>query len=405
MENNKKNKGKIVVIGIVAAIVIVTNLLTFLITSSCNLAIGNKVLINTPSTTSAKNITKLVSLEKLLKEDYYTELDEQKLWNYAFKGLYAGTGDPYSTYYTEEEFNSYTEGFDSNYSGVGIQIMNNENSQVIVDSIFQGSPAEKSGMKAGDIITKVDDMDTTKASTSDVSKKLRGKTHTKVTVTVLRDKKEITMVITRDKIDMKRVSGKMIGDLGYIKITEFTDKVGKQFENYYNEYTNKNMKGLIIDLRDNPGGLVNEATEIANLLLKENSTIISTTNKSGKTQTVKDTTSEYAKVPIVVLINENSASSSEILSCALQDNKVATIMGVKSYGKGIIQEVKSLLDGSGVTITSDEYVSPLGHKIHKKGITPNQTVKLNSKKSLNQLSEKEDNQIQSTIKYLKQNIK
>ncbi|WP_138268213.1 S41 family peptidase [Anaerofustis stercorihominis] len=402
---NKKNKGKIIVIAVVMSLLIITNLLTFLVTASCNMAIGNKVLINTPSSKSAKNITKLIALEELIQEDYYKELDEQDLWDYAFKGLAKGTGDLYTNYYTEEEFEEYTSELDSEFYGIGVQIMNNEDGAVLVDSVFQGSPAEEAGMKAGDIIIKIDDFDSSNVSVSEASNKLRGKKGTKVDVVVLRNNKEVKMTITRDKVKATYVSGKMIDNMGYIRISEFSSDVAKDFRTYYDKFTSENMKGLIIDLRDNPGGLVNEATDIANILLKKDMTIISTTNKSGETQTEKDTTDEYAKVPVVVLVNGNSASASEILSCSLQDNEMATIIGEKSYGKGIIQEVKPLNDGSGITVTIDEYLSPKGHQIHKKGITPYVTVKANSDKAISKLTLDEDNQLQKALSYLKQQIK
>lgn len=403
---NKKNKGKIIVIAVVAGLLIITNLLTFLVTASCNMAIGNKVLINTPSSTSAKNITKLIALEELIQEDYYKELDEQDLWDYAFKGLAKGTGDLYTNYYTEEEFEEYTSELDSEFYGIGVQIMNNEDGAVLVDSVFQGSPAEEAGMKAGDIIIKIDDFDSSNVSVSEASNKLRGKKGTEVDVVVLRNNKEVKMTITRDKVKATYVTGKMMDDeIGYIRISEFASDVASDFEKYYDEFSNKNMKGLVIDLRDNPGGLVNEATDIANLLLKKDMTIISTTNKTGETQTEKDVTDEYAKVPVVVLVNGNSASASEILSCALQDNGMATIIGEKSYGKGIIQEVKTLNDGSGITITIDEYLSPKGHQIHQKGITPDVTVKAESDKAISKLTLDEDNQLQKALSYLKQKIK
>lgn len=403
---NKKNKGKIIVIAVVAGLLIITNLLTFLVTASCNMAIGNKVLINTPSSTSAKNITKLIALEELIQEDYYKELDEQDLWDYAFKGLAKGTGDLYTNYYTEEEFEEYTSELDSEFYGIGVQIMNNEDGAVLVDSVFQGSPAEEAGMKAGDIIIKIDDFDSSNVSVSEASNKLRGKKGTKVDVVVLRNNKEVKMTITRDKVKATYVTGKMMDDkIGYIRISEFASDVASDFEKYYDEFSGKNMKGLVIDLRDNPGGLVNEATDIANLLLKKDMTIISTTNKSGETKTEKDVTDEYAKVPIVVLVNGNSASASEILSCSLQDNEMATIIGEKSYGKGIIQEVKTLNDGSGITITIDEYLSPKGHQIHQKGITPDVTVKAESDKAISKLTLDEDNQLQKALSYLKQQIK
>lgn len=405
MQNNKINKPKIKIIAIVAVIIIITNLLTFMFTSSANMVIGNKLLINTPSVESAKNINKMIELEKIINENYYKQINEQDLWDYAFKGLFIGTGDKYTNYYTQEEFNSYMQDMQSDFVGIGVEIQGSTNGSVKVNDVFENSPASKAGMKEGDIIIKVDDFDSTKSNVNEVSKRLRGKKGTEVNVTVLRKEEKINLTITRDEIHNKKVSGKMIDNIGYISISEFTSDVSKYFENYYDSFNKQGMKGLIIDMRDNPGGLVIESINIANNLLKKDMKIISVTNKSGETQTEKDTTKKHADIPVVVLLNGGSASASEILACALKDNNVATIIGEKSYGKGIIQDVKSLNDGSGMTITTQEYVSPKGSKIHGKGIAPDIEVKLNSKKDIKDLTLNQDNQLQKAISYLKQNIK
>lgn len=397
----KKNKTKIIAIAVVAAIVIVTNLMTFFITSTSNLVIGKKILLNTSSMTSAKNINKLIYLDNLINEKYYTDVDSQKMWDTAFKGLLAGTGDGYTSYYTEKEYKAYMSGYETSYSGIGVQIVNNKKNQVLVDDVFDGSPAKEAGLKSGDIIIKIDGKNSENMDIDKASSLIRGKEGSTAKIVVLRNGKKLKFDVKRKKIDIKRVSGKMIGDYGYIKVSEFDMDVADAFEKYYTKFTKSGMKGLVIDLRDNPGGLVNEAEQIANLLLEKDSLIISTTNKSKKTSEMRDTTSQSVKVPVVVLVNENSASASEILSCALQDNKKAKILGTKTFGKGIIQSIVPLNDGSGVTITVEEYISPSGNKIHKKGITPDIKVKQDSNKPLSQLDYNEDNQLREAVKYLK----
>lgn len=401
----KKNNKKIIAVAAVAAMLVVTNLLTFFITATSNIVVGNKILLNASSVTSAKNINKMIYLDKVLSEKYYKDVDEQQLWDTAFKGLFAGTGDTYTKYYTKKEFKSYMEGYEGSYSGIGVQIMNNKKNQVVVDSVFQNTPAEQAGIKPGDIIISIGGKDSTNMDVSDASGLIRGDSGTKVKIVVLRKGKKLTFNITRKTIEQKRVSSKMIGDVGYIAVTEFDENVGRDFEKSYRTLQKKNMKALVIDLRNNPGGLVDEAEDIANLMLKRDSIIISTTNKSGKVAEDRDTTDEYISIPVAVLVNENSASASEILSCALQDNGIAKIVGVKSYGKGIIQTINPFNDGSGATITSDEYVSPKGNKIHKKGITPDITVKAEFKKPIAQLDLKEDNQLMEAVKYLKKKAK
>lgn len=398
---NKKVKNKITLIVAVVLIVVITNLCTFFASTTLNVVFGNKVIINAGDSVSAKSIAKMVSLKDNIVKNYYDKVDVQALWDTAMKGLFAGTGDQYSTYYTKKEFNSYMGGYEASYGGIGVQItMETKTNKVFISAVFKNTPASKSGLKTNDIIKKIDDKSVTGKDVATISNLVRGKKGTSVKLTVLRGNKTMNFNVTRDTIKLTTCSSKVINNnIGYINISQFNEETGKEFKDCYTKVKNKNVKALIIDLRNNPGGLVEQASTIAQMFLDKGDTIISTTNKNNINSTLKDETSENATMPIVVLVNENSASSSEILSCALKDNKKATIIGVKSYGKGIIQGISNLTDGSGFTLTTEEYISPNGNKIHKKGITPDITIKAKKAYSEN-LAYKDDNQLQRAVKYL-----
>lgn len=398
----KKNKGKILNITLVIVLIIITNILTFFVANTLNLSMGNKVVIDASDKVAAKNINKMIALKNVLKEDFYKELDDQTLWDSAISGLYAGSGDNYTAYYNEKDFKEYTQSFEGTYTGIGVEIVQLAVGEIRIESVFPDSPAQKAGLKAGDFIVKAKGKSTAKMTSSEVSNLLRGKPHTKVNLTVERNNKEIDVNLTRQTLEIQYVESKVIDKkIGYIKINQFQENVYKSFLEQYNSLIKKNINGLIIDLRDNPGGIVEEATDIAKLMLPKGNKIISTTNKSGKVDTILDDTEVEAIVPMVVLINGNSASSAEILTVALKDNGVAKVVGEKSYGKGIIQAVKSVKSGGGISITTDEYLGPKGEKIHEKGVKPDVVVKLKSDKPASSIPMKKDTQLKKAIEILK----
>lgn len=332
-----------------------------------------------------KKYDKLVALENIVEEDYYQDVDQEKLILGAEKGLMQSLGDPYSEYYTKEEFNLLKEQTQGSFVGIGIYMTGNDEDNVVVKSVIKDYPAEKSGLKSGDIILKVDGEKVKYSQSSLAASKIKGKAGTSVVLTIKRDGKQFDVTVKREEIVVASVKSEVKDDnIGYVQITSFDKNTYKEFKQAVNSLQKKNVKSLIIDLRDNPGGLLDVCVDIADYLLGEG-TIVYTKDNNGDTQYYK---SDEKKVdlPIVVLINENSASASEILTAAIVDNKAGIAVGTTSYGKGLVQSVREFNDGTGYKLTTAQYYTPNGDYINKQGIKPN-IVEKNKEKQLDRAIE------------------
>ena len=332
-----------------------------------------------------KKYDKLVALENIVEEDYYQDVDQEKLILGAEKGLMQSLGDPYSEYYTKEEFNLLKEQTQGSFVGIGIYMSGNDDDNVVVKSVIKDYPAEKSGLKSGDIILKVDGEKVKYSQSSLAASKIKGKAGTSVVLTIKRDGKQFDVTVKREEIVVASVKSEVKDDnIGYVQITSFDKNTYKEFKQAVNSLQKKNVKSLIIDLRDNPGGLLDVCVDIADYLLGEG-TIVYTKDNNGDTQYYK---SDEKKIdlPIVVLINENSASASEILTAAIVDNKAGIAVGTTSYGKGLVQSVREFNDGTGYKLTTAQYYTPNGDYINKQGIKPN-IVEKNKEKQLDRAIE------------------
>ena len=259
---------------------------------------------------------KLIALEKIVESDYYQEVDEEKLILGAEKGLMQALKDPYSEYYTKEEFTLIKEQTQGSFVGIGIYMTGNDNDNIVVQSVIKNYPAEKSGLKAGDIILKVDGEEVKASESSKASSKIKGKVGTSVVLTIQRGDKQFDVTVEREEIVIESVSCEVKeDDIGYVEITSFDENTYKEFKEAVSSLQKKNVKSLIIDLRDNPGGLLDVCVDIADYLLGEG-TIVYTKDNNGDTQYYKSD-ADKIDLPIVVLINENSASASEILTAAI----------------------------------------------------------------------------------------
>ena len=312
--------------------------------------------------------------------NFYQDVDPDRLVEYAVRGVMVGLDDPYSFYYNPEEFAELWEEDEGNYTGIGVLISSNMETQVCtISRVFAGSPAEEVGVQRGDILYKVgDDLFVTASNLQDAVDIMRGVPGTDVVVTFLRDGKEITYTITRKEITVNQIESKMLdNDIGYIALYEFAGKSEKEFETALNSLIAQGAKGIIIDLRDNPGGWVDQARYIADLFMDKGE-LCYLVYRDGKEHHNDYLTADgKVDVELVILINENSASSSEILTGALRDCAGATTVGVKSYGKGIIQGVYPVGDnGAGYQMTIAQYFTPGGSAVHKVGITPDYEVQL-----------------------------
>ena len=347
--------------------------------------------------------SKLKQLKTVIDEYYLGEVDEEQLREYSYKGMIAGLEDPYSVYYTKEEYEDVEESSEGIFSGVGIVLTQDmETKAITVVKPMKDGPAQKAGIKAGDILTKVEGEEiSSDEDLSSVVSRVKGKEGTKVTLTFSRDGKEKDYTLTRKEIKKPTVEYEMLENkVGYIKITEFDEVTVEQFDDALSQLENDGMKKLVLDLRDNPGGLLDAVVDIADRILPTGM-IVYTEDKNGKKTEYEAKSAECVEQPIAVLINGNSASASEILAGAIQDYKAGTLVGTTSYGKGIVQNIFQLGDGSAVKLTIANYYTPKGRNIHKKGIDPDVEVELKeSLKDEIEIKKSEDNQLQEALKVL-----
>ena len=410
MENKKNRVYKTIML------VILTAFVTFMITAfSMYSYFNNTSLVSLVGTSSEGNdeSTKNTDLEKYLKKikttinKYYLwndKIDDEKLKEGAIKGYVEGLGDEYTEYIPADEMKDYTENITGNFVGIGIyMIADKDSGRVVVYYPIPESPAEKAGIKAGDQIISVDGTEYTADDFDNIADYIKGEEGSSVKLVIDRNGEKLEFEITREKINTNPITIEMLEDnIGYLKLPSFDEDTAKDFEENVKELQSEGAKSLIIDLRNNGGGIVNEATDIADMLLDKGQTIISTVDKDNKTEVTYSKKDPTFTIPVVVLANENSASASEILSCSLQDNGRAKIIGTKTYGKGIIQTLLSLTDGSGLKITTEEYYTPKGTTIHKVGITPDEEVELpDTVKSIYSVTKDEDTQLKKAIETLK----
>lgn len=346
----------------------------------------------------------IASFRKIIDEKFLGDIDEEKIRQETIRGYIKGLDDPYTEYMTKEEMEEFTSDVMGNFTGIGIYLTKDiEKNVVMVISPIKDTPAHKVGILPGDIITKVDGISYTGEQLTEASNKIKGKVGTKVTLEVLRDNKTLTFEVTRENIKVNHVESKLLeNNIGYIEFNSFDDGCSKEFKNKLEELKKQNIKGLIIDIRGNGGGLVDEALDIADYIVEKDKTLLITVDKDQNEEITKAEIDPIINVPVVLLMNETSASASEILAGALKDNGKVTIVGEKSYGKGVIQELLTLKDGSGLKITTNEYYTPNHNKINKIGITPDVEVVLSDElKEKLVLEEKDDTQLQKAMEILK----
>ena len=414
MENKKNKVYKIIML------VVLTAFVTFMVTAfSMYSYFNNTSLVSMFETVSSQenseNSSKSTDLEKYLKRikstinRYYLwndQIDEEKLKEGAIKGYVEGLGDEYTEYIPAEEMEDYTENITGNFVGIGIyMIADKDSGRVVVYYPIPESPAEKAGVKAGDQIISVDGTEYTADDFNTIADYIKGEEGTTVNLEVERNGERIKFEIKREKINTNPITIEMLeNNIGYLKLPSFDEDTSKDFEEKVKELQSQGAQSLVIDLRNNGGGIVSEATDIADMLLDKGQTIISTVDKDDKKEITYSKKSTIFTMPITVLVNENSASASEILACSLKDNERAKIRGTKTYGKGIIQTLLSLTDGSGLKITTEEYYTPKGTTIHKVGIDPDEEVKLpDTVKSIYSVTKDEDTQLKKAIEILKNN--
>lgn len=349
----------------------------------------------------ASSEEKLSVLKGLIDENYIGDVDEEALEEGIYKGYIQGLEDPYSVYYNEEETKDLYETTEGEYSGIGAVLSQDLESGVItLVQIYEDSPAAKAGLKDNDILTKVGDIEVTDMDLSEVVTYIKGEKGTDVDLTVLRgeDAEEITVTATRDTVEAQTVKYEMLeGQTGYLSVSEFDSVTYAQYEEALNELTAQGMTGLIVDLRNNPGGNLNTVCEMLDLVLPKG-TIVYTEDKDGKRETATSDDEHQINVPMVVLVNGNSASASEIYAGAIQDYGIGKIVGTQTYGKGVVQQIFDLGDGTSVKLTIAEYFTPTGRNIDGEGITPDVEVEYEADEN----NPEADNQLEKALEVMKE---
>ena len=384
MEEKKRYK----VYKIIMLIVLVA-FITFMITSiglyqyfvkGDNL---NKHLLLSASPESKDIANSLDTYKAILDKYYLGEINEEDLKEGAIRGYIEGVGDKYTEYISKEEMQEYMEDTKGNFVGIGIYMIQDKKSdKIMVVAPIKNSPAEKAGVQAGDLILAVDEQECTANDMNTISSKIKGEAGTTVKLKLQRGNETLELDIKRESVTVNPVESKMLeSNIGYIKFTSFDENTSEDFKKNFETLQKQGAKSLIIDLRNNGGGIVDEALKIADYIAEKDSII---------------------KMPIILLTNENTASSSEILAGALKDLGKAKIVGVKTYGKGVIQEILTLPDGSGIKITTEKYLTPNKTEINKVGIEPDEKVELpEDLENVLEIEEKDDTQLQKAIQMLK----
>lgn len=343
---------------------------------------------------------KISQIQKLIDKNYLNDIDSEALKDGILKGYVDGLDDPYSVYYNEEETKALNETTQGEYDGIGAVLTEDaETGIVTIVQVYENSPAEKAGVKANDILYKVDGTEMTGLDLNKVVTYIKGDKGTEVKLTVLRgnDNEQLELTATRDKIEAQTVSSKMLVDnIGYIRVTEFDTVTSDQYEKALKDLENQGMTGLIVDLRNNPGGNVSTVCEMLDQMLPEG-LIVYTQDKDGKKETAASDDEHQFTKPLVVLMNGNSASASEIYAGAIQDYGIGKIVGTQSYGKGVVQQIFDLGDGTSVKLTIADYYTPKGRNINGKGITPDVKIEYQADES----NPDADNQLDKAVEVLK----
>ena len=339
---------------------------------------------------------KIQELNKYIDQYYLFDYEEEDVENGIYKGLMAGLGDIYTGYYTPEEYASFMESSNGTYSGIGAMLSQDYNTGIItVVRAFEGSPAAEAGMQTDDILYKVEGEEVTGKDLSLVVADLKGEEGTEVTLSILRGTDEMELTMERRNIQVPTVEYRMETDqIGYISISEFDDVTQEQFMSALEALEGQGMKDLIIDLRNNGGGLVDVTCAILDRLLPEGM-IVYTEDKYGERQEQISDAEHYFEGKMAVLVNGNSASASEIFAGAIKDYGVGTLIGTQTFGKGIVQSLFPLSDGSAIKITVSRYYTPAGNNIHEVGIEPD--IELEYDKEA-----EGDNQLEKAIEVLSQ---
>lgn len=352
---------------IIAVIItfLITAVLTFILTTAYNL----------------KNVKemKFKVIDSYLDKMYYGEYDKNRAMEYAFKGYVSSLGDPYTEYYTKSEYEEFNTIVSSSYCGIGVSVTNQaENNAILVVDVFNNSPAKNAGIEVDDIISKVEGVSYSGEQLDEAVSKIKGEEGTTLNITIIKHGtgEEKNLTVKRENVVMNTVESEIIdGNIGYIYISQFANNTAGEFASHLDTLSSKGITALIVDVRNNPGGTTTAVEAVASCLLPKDAVIYYTSDKKDNKQYFKSKM-DGIDIPLVVLANENSASASEILVGAIKDNGRGTFVGKKTFGKGVVQSVFELDNGTALKITVERYYTPNGIYIHEKGIEPDYDVEI-----------------------------
>lgn len=359
-----------------------------------------------PKVVGAGDIRKFNEVKGILKKDYYQDVDEKTMLEGAIRGMTDSLQDPYTVYFTRDQMKIFTEKSEGSYVGIGVSIVVDNNGLLTIIEPFDDSPAKKAGILQGDKIIKVDDKDVTSIRDENmVIAMIKGQENTRVKITIYRpsEGRSIDFEMMRKRIKIVNIRSEVLpGNIGYIKLIMFDSEIASYFEEHLNKLLAQGIKGLIIDVRDNPGGAYDQVVKIADRLVPEG--IIVYTEDKNKKRFEEKSDKQELEMPLVVLINENSASASEILAGAVKDHKKGTLVGKKTFGKGLVQAVIPLSDGSGLKVTVSRYFTPSGVCIQDIGIQPDEVVDVPEaykNKPVSEIPKGDDVQLQTAVQMLR----
>lgn len=398
MENNKANK-----IYKVIMLILITGIVTFMITSigMYNYFVktkqGRKIVVENIERNGDDYSTlnaKLQIVKDYLNDNYIGELNSDKMIEGTIKGYVEGVGDDYTEYLSKDEYEELIVNVTGDFVGIGVYIYKDKDGNLIVLAPMENSPSEEAGIEAGDIILTIDGENCNEMDINVASSKIKGEAGSTVELEIQRGTETLKKTVTRRTVEIKDSASKILdGNIGYIVLSTFDTDCSKEIEKYMEEFQSKGINSVILDLRNNTGGVVEEAVKISELFIDKGNTVLRSYNKTEKETIIKSSSGKYKDINLVVLVNDYSASASEIVTAALKDNKAATIVGIRTYGKGVMQEIQPLFDGA-IKITIEEFKTPNGDTINKVGIKPDVEVEIDK-------DSKEDVQLQKAIEILK----
>jgi len=390
-------------------IILVTSLLTFSAGNYFALEFGERVLISKERHENINNIMKthrkFLEIKEFLMENYLHELDEEMLIDGAIRGMFESIGDPYTVFMDEGQFEDMKMRTQGSYGGIGIIVTPGDDGFVTVVSPIEDTPGERAGIISGDRIIAVDGTKISADKLDFAVTLMRGEPGTPVILSISRDGEQdlLDIEIERAEIRLKTVRSEVIEDnIGYIRISLFDEQTAESFKKHLDELEKKAIKGLVIDLRNNPGGLLSQCIEIADILLGEQ-IIVYTEDRDGRRE-IEKSDKNKVDIPLIVLVNNGSASASEILAGAIQDTNSGLIVGTTTFGKGVVQQIKSLHDGTGIKYTISQYFTPNGSYIHGKGIEPDVYVELPEQIDGEVIHENVDLKLDKAIEIMKEQI-